>query len=117
MKNGNVRSRANFSRSIIRLNRRGNANTLSVLGSEGELNPDAHSHVVRIRRQLKKTRYLQGKSVYKYHRYELTIPAEYKDLIERFMDKDLQVEAKQVGNNLIIEAKPIEKASASFWVL
>jgi hypothetical protein len=109
MKNGNVRSRATSSRSIICLNKRGNANTLSALGSESQLNPEARSHVVRIERKVKKTRYLQGKGVYRYHRYELTIPTEYKDLVERFMDKDLHVEAKQVGNNVIIEAKPIEK--------
>jgi hypothetical protein len=84
---------------------------------KSELNSDARSHVVRIRRELKKKRYLEGKGVYKYHRYELTIPTEYKDLIERFIDKDLHVEAKQVGNNLIIEAKPIEKTSERFWVL
>jgi len=52
------------------------------------------------------TRYLH-KRVYKYPRYELTIPVKYKDLAEEFMNKDLKVEAKKQGNNLIIEAKPI----------
>jgi len=50
--------------------------------------------------------------VYKYHRYELTIPAKYKDLAETFMNKDLQVEAKQENNTLIIVAKPTERFSS-----
>jgi hypothetical protein len=64
-------------------------------------------HIVRIRRKTTRSSYL-GKAVYKYHRYELTIPAKYKDLAEAFMNKDLTIEAKQQGNSLIIEARPIE---------
>ena len=72
------------------------------------MNPHHEHHIVRIRRKTTRSSYL-GKAVYKYHRYELTIPAKYKDLAEAFMNKDLTVEAKQQGNNLIIEAKPVEK--------
>jgi len=72
------------------------------------MNPHHEHHIVRIRRKATRSSYL-GKAVYKYHRYELTIPAKYKDLAEAFMNKDLTVEAKQQGNNLIIEAKPVEK--------
>ena len=72
------------------------------------MNPHHEHHIVRIRRKAIRSSYL-GKAVYKYHRYELTIPAKYKDLAEAFMNKDLIVEAKQRGNSLIIEAKPAER--------
>jgi hypothetical protein len=72
----------------------------------GDLNPYHEHHIVRIRWELKKARYLKGKHVYNYYRYELTIPVKYKDILEQFMNKDLKVEAKQEGNNLIIKAEP-----------
>jgi hypothetical protein len=72
------------------------------------MNPYHESHIVRIRRKITRSRY-QKRTVYKYHRYELTIPAKYKDLAEAFMNKDLQVEAKQENNALIIVAKPTER--------
>jgi hypothetical protein len=65
-------------------------------------------HIVRIRRKTTRSSYL-GKAIYRYHRYELTIPAKYKDLAEAFMNKDLTVEARQQGNDLIIVAKPAAK--------
>ena len=70
------------------------------------MNPYHEHHIVRLRCRIMTTRYLH-KRVYKYPRYELTIPVKYKDLAEEFMNKDLKVEAKKQGNNLIIEAKPI----------
>ena len=72
------------------------------------MNPYHEHHIVRIRRKVTRSRYL-GKAVYRYSRYELTIPARYKDLVEAFMNKDLIVEAKQKGSSLIIEAKPAER--------
>jgi hypothetical protein len=69
-------------------------------------------HIVRIRRKTTRSSYL-GKAVYKYHRYELTIPAKYKDLAEAFMNKDLTVEAKQENNTLIIAARPIDRLGRS----
>jgi hypothetical protein len=75
------------------------------------MNPYHEPHIVRIRR--KTTRSSSAKrAVYRYHRYELTIPAKYKDLAEAFMNKDLQVEAKQEDNALIIVAKPTERFSS-----
>jgi hypothetical protein len=68
-------------------------------------------HIVRIRRKTTRSSYL-GKAVYKYHHYELTIPAKYKDLAEAFMNKDLQVEAKQENNALILVAKPAERSDS-----
>jgi hypothetical protein len=72
------------------------------------MNPHHEHHIVRIRRETTRPTYL-GKAVYKYHRYELTIPAKYKDLAEAFMNKDLIVEAKQEDNVLVIVAKPAER--------
>jgi len=72
------------------------------------MNPYHEHHVVRIRRKVTRSRYL-GKAVYRYSRYELTIPARYKDLVEAFMNKDLKIEAKQEDNTLIIRAKPAER--------
>jgi hypothetical protein len=75
------------------------------------MNPYHEPHIVRIRRKITRSR-SQKRAVYKYHRYELTIPAKYKDLAEAFMNKDLQVEAKQENNALIIVAKPAERFSS-----
>ena len=66
--------------------------------------------VVRIRRKLKKTSYLHGKRIYKREQLELTIPSKFRAVIEPFLDKDLKVQAKREGNNLIIEAKPVERS-------
>jgi len=63
------------------------------------MNPYHDHHIVRIRRKMTRSHYL-NKAVYKYSRYELTIPSKYKDL---------QVEAKQEDNTLIIRAKPAER--------
>jgi hypothetical protein len=75
------------------------------------MNPHHEHHIVRIRRKTTRSCYL-GKAVYRYHRYELTIPAKYKDLAEAFMNKDLTVEAKQEENTLVIVAKPTERFSS-----
>jgi len=72
------------------------------------MNPYHEQHIVRLRRRVMRCHYL-NKAVYKYSRYELTIPNKYKDLVEAFMNKDLKVEAKQEDNTLIIRAKPAER--------
>jgi len=74
------------------------------------MNPYHEHHVVRLRRRVMRS-HRRDRAVYKYPRYELTIPSKYKDLAEAFMNKDLTVEARQQGNSLIIEAKPIEKSA------
>ena len=78
---------------------------------ETNMNPYHEHHIVRIRRKTTRSSYL-GKAVYKYHRYELTIPAKYKDRAEAFINKDLQVEAKQENNTSIKVAKPTERFSS-----
>jgi hypothetical protein len=72
------------------------------------MNPRHEHHIVRIRRKATRSS-CQNKAVYRYHRYELTIPAKYKDLAEAFMNKDLEIEAKQEENTLVIRAKPAER--------
>jgi len=71
------------------------------------LNPYHEHHIIRIRQKVKQYRYFDGKRIYKRKQLELTIPAKFRDVVEPFLDKDLKVEAKQEGNNLIIEAKPL----------
>ena len=73
------------------------------------MNPHDGEHVVRIRRKTKQNRYFDGKRIYKREQLELTIPSKFRDIVEPFLDKDLKVEAKQEGNSLIIEVKPVEK--------
>ena len=63
---------------------------------------------VRIKRKIRKRRYLSGKHVYKTEQMELTIPAKFKKIIEPFLNKDLRVEARVKGIQLIIDAKPAE---------
>ena len=72
-------------------------------------NPTNIERVVRIRRKLKENRYFDGKCVYKREQWELTIPSRFKEVVEPFLNKDLKVEARQEGNNLIIEAKPVQR--------
>ena len=36
---------------------------------------------------------------------QLTIPNRFKDIVEPFLNKDLEIETKQVGDNLVIKAK------------
>ena len=84
---------------------------MPTLRRKTNMNPYHEPHIVRIRRKITRSRY-QQKVVYKYHRYELTIPAKYKDLAEAFMNKDLQIEAKQENNTLVIVAKPTERFSS-----
>ena len=60
---------------------------------------------VRIRQNVRKQRNFSSKKVYKSHRLELTIPSRYKDIVEPFLNRNLKVETKRVGDNLVIEAK------------
>ena len=75
------------------------------------MNPYHEHHIVRIRRKAIRARY-HNKAVCKYSRYELIIPAKYKDLAEAFMNKDLTVEAKQEDDAFILVTKPAERFSS-----
>jgi hypothetical protein len=76
------------------------------------LNPNGE-HFVQIRQRTKRQPRLRGKTVYKRRQLELTIPSKFKDVVEPFLNKDLKVEAKRVGNKIIIEAKPIENTPSN----
>jgi len=69
------------------------------------LNQGKEQHV-RIRQKVRKQRNFSRKKVYTSHRLELTIPSRYNDIVEPFLNKDLKVETKRVGDSLVIEAKP-----------
>jgi len=71
------------------------------------MNPSGE-HFIRIRRRVKRQRKLQGKPVYKRHQLEITIPSKFKNIVEPFINKDLKVEAKRVGDKIVIEAKAVE---------
>ena len=71
------------------------------------MNPSRGEHFVKIRQRTKRQPRLRGKAAYKRRQLELTIPSKFKDVVEPFMNKDLKVEAKRVGNKIIIEAKPV----------
>ena len=72
------------------------------------LNPGYSERFVRIRQRTKRQPRLHGKPAYKRRQLELTIPSKFKDLVEPFLNKDLKVEAKRVGNKIVVEAKPVE---------
>ncbi|MCJ7721973.1 tyrosine-type recombinase/integrase [Candidatus Bathyarchaeota archaeon] len=79
------------------------------------MNQGKEQHV-RIRQKVKKQRNFSSKKVYKSHKLELTIPSRYKDIVEPFLNKDLKVETKRVGDSLVIEAKPAKNTrSSSFY--
>ena len=80
-------------------------------------NPTNIERVVRIRRKVKQNRYFDGKRIYKREQLELTIPSKFRDVIEPFLDKDLKVEARRKGNNLIIEAMPVERSAWKSYAL
>jgi len=75
------------------------------------LNPGCGEQFVRIRQRTKTQPRLRGKASYKRRQLELTIPSKFKDVVEPFLNKDLKVEAKRVGNKIIIEAKAVENTS------
>lgn len=72
------------------------------------MNPGCGEHFVHIRQRTKTQPRIRGKAAYKRRQLELTIPSKFKDVVEPFLNKDLKVEAKRVGNKIIIEAKPVE---------
>ena len=80
---------------------------------ETTLNLDGGERVVRIRRKLKQQHHCHGKGIFRREQLELTIPSKFRDVVEPFLDKDLKVEAKREGNNLIIKAAPIERLEGS----
>jgi len=75
-------------------------NSLGVL-----VRSEQRAHYVRIRQNTRKYRNFNSKKVYARHILQLTIPNRFKNVVEPFLNKDLKVETKQVGDNLVIKAK------------
>jgi len=61
--------------------------------------------MVKIQKRLVKKRYY-GKAEYKYPVYSLTIPKQYHELLQAFLDEDLQANVEQNSNTLTITLKP-----------
>jgi hypothetical protein len=61
--------------------------------------------MVKIQKRLVKKRYY-GKAEYKYPVYSLTIPKQYHELLEAFLDEDLEANVEQNTNILTITLKP-----------
>jgi len=57
--------------------------------------------MARIQRRLVKKRYY-GKSVYQYPVYSFNIPKKFHELLEPFLDKNLQVDVEHKSGTLII---------------
>ena len=69
--------------------------------------------MVRIQKRLVKKRYY-GKSLYQYAVYSLNIPKKFHELLQTFLDKDLDVDVQRQQGKLIITLiqkleKPTEK--------
>ena len=67
---------------------------------------------VRIQRKVSKRRYLHGKQTYTYERFYVTIPKEFHDKVEPFLNKNLKVEVIPKKDGLEIRCTPRENVSA-----
>jgi len=61
--------------------------------------------MVKIQKRLVKKRYY-GKAEYQYLVYSLTIPKEFHDLLQPFLDEDLQANVEHKTNTLTITLTP-----------
>lgn len=68
---------------------------------------------VRIQREVIKRRYPHRKETYTYERFYIEIPEEFHDQFEPFLNKQLDVEVRQINDGLEIICAPRENVSAS----
>lgn len=61
--------------------------------------------MVKIQKRLVKKRYY-GKAEYQYPVYSLTIPKQFHDLLQPFLDEDLQANVQHKTNTLTITLTP-----------
>ncbi len=61
--------------------------------------------MVKIQKRLVKKRYY-GKAVYQYLVYSLTIPKEYHEIIQAFLDEELEANVEHKTNTLTITLTP-----------
>jgi hypothetical protein len=62
---------------------------------------------VRLTRRIERRSVPSGKRVCRKERMRLTIPSRYKEVVGPFLDRDLKVNVRRIGNSLIIDAKPV----------
>ncbi len=61
--------------------------------------------MVKIQKRVVKKHYY-GKAKYKYPVYSLTIPKRYHELLQAFLDEDLEVNVENTMDTLTITLKP-----------
>ena len=61
--------------------------------------------MVKIQKRIVKKRYY-GKAVYQYPVYSLNIPKEFHDLLQSFLNEDLQANVEHKTNTLTITLTP-----------
>jgi hypothetical protein len=61
--------------------------------------------MVKIQKRLVKKRYY-GKAEYRYPVYSLTIPKEYHEIIQVFLDEELDAKVEHTADTLTITLKP-----------
>jgi hypothetical protein len=61
--------------------------------------------MVKIQKRLVKKRYY-GKAEYQYPVYSLTIPKKYHDIIQQFLDENLEAKVEHKTNTLTITLTP-----------
>lgn len=71
--------------------------------------------MARIQKRLVKKRYY-GKAVYQYPVYSFNIPKKFHELLEPFLDEDLQVDVERGSGTLIITLtlKPEKRMEKTF---
>ena len=61
--------------------------------------------MVKIQKRLVKKRYY-GKAEYKYPVYSLTIPKQYHEIVQAFLDEELEANVEHKTDTLTITLKP-----------
>jgi len=64
---------------------------------------------VRIRRIRSRKRYLGGKRVYEYERLFVGLPAKFRDAVEPFLNRDLDVDVRREGGDKLVIILTLEK--------
>jgi len=63
--------------------------------------------MVKIRKRVVKKRY-HSKTEYRYPVYSLTIPKQYHEQLQAFLDQDLEAKVEQNTKTLTITLKPVK---------
>ena len=66
---------------------------------------------MKIRRRKCRKRYLGKKSVYEYERLSLDFPAKFRDAVEPFLDRNLDIHVKREGNDKLVIIVTLENVS------